>query len=70
VKGKQWIVLAGAVAVAAAAAWYSVRPQARLASPRPGHPAPEIALTELATGSSLRLPLAGQPYALEFFSYT
>ncbi len=71
-KRGQGVVMAALVVAVVAAGWYLLRPQASIPAPAAGRPAPGITLTEQATGKIIRLPadLAGQPYAVEFFSYT
>ncbi len=58
------------ILIVAVAGWYFFfRPRS---GPREGRKAPAVTVTERATSQPLHLPadLAGQPFALQFFSYT
>ncbi len=57
--------------LAVAAGAYVLWPRSRAPESLVGRHAPAIALKELATGQTVRLPadLSGQPYSIQFFSY-
>ncbi len=70
---KTYLGLIALALVLGAGAWYLLsRPHPATPAPKAGRPAPEIALTEQATGQTVRLPAdqAGKAYAIQFFSYT